>query len=191
MKKLFLIIFIIFLFPILNSCSEVDKISSVIKSNIEVPSKTVTEKKVLQKTTEVISNDLSNKGLICTYYGRRDKLSSFGFWFKDDKLFEKWFNENFIYRTDGFEFVRVERRPYTYYEVTDTFIYLHYSKKKGLKPYYSKEVVNRMDLSFSFEGKEIGDCKVVIGKDEFLNELKKISDHYREQHKNKLKDRKI
>ena len=65
----------------------------MIKSNIEVPSKTVTEKKVLQKTTEVISNDLSNKGLICTYYGRRDKLSSFGFWFKDDKLFEKWFNK--------------------------------------------------------------------------------------------------
>ena len=193
MKKLFFITFIIFLFPILNSCSEVDKISSVIKPNIENSSKTITEKKVSNKKTEGISDNLSNKGLICRYLGPFDKLSHIGYWFKNDTEWEKWFNLNMSERSDGFEFVQMDRKLYKFYKVYENSIYLHYSKTKGSKIFKLHRYVNRTNLRhYHSDIKEyVGNCKVVNGKDKFLNELKLISDQYREQHNNKLKDRKI
>ena len=193
MKKLYLIIFIIFLFPILNSCSGVDKISSVIKPNIKNSSKTITEKKVSNKKTEGISDNLSNKGLICRYLGPFDKLSHIGYWFKNDTEWEKWFNLNMSERSDGFEFVQMDRKLYKFYKVYENSIYLHYSKTKGSKIFKLHRYINRTNLRhYHSDIKEyVGNCKVVNGKDKFLNELKLISDQYREQHKNKLKDRKI
>ena len=151
------------------------------------------EKKVLNKKTEGISDNLSNKGLICRYLGPFDRSSHIGYWFKNDTEWEKWFNLNMSERSDGFEFVKTDRKLYKFYKVYENSIYLHYSKTKGSKIFKLHRYVNRTNLRhYHSDIKEyVGNCKVVNGKDKFLNELKLISDQYREQHNNKLKDRKI
>lgn len=134
----------------------------------------------------VISDDLTNKGLICKTVTFDETLSNVGFWFTDNTTFEKWFNGNVFSEGDGFEFVRIEKDVYTSYKVTFSTIYLTYSETKDSEPFDDSETIDRHTLKLFFNNGYVGDCSVVNSKDEFDGELKKITDHYR-----KIKKRKI
>lgn len=162
-----LLIISILLFGLIG-CITTKEITSEVKS----PSK---------KQITVTTDDLSNKGLICGYNFKIGKDSTFGIWFKDNKVFEKWFNDNLFYRTDGFEFVQIERKVYTHYNVSDTLIFLNYSKNKEVLP-HQIETIDRLNLNFLFENKVIGKCIVLLSKEEFLKKLKDITDSYRKDY---------
>ena len=134
----------------------------------------------------IISDDLTNKGLICQTVTFDEMFSNVGFWFTDNTTFEKWFNGSVMSGGDGFGFVRIEKDLYTSYEVTFSTIELNYSQTKDSKPFDNGETIDRHTLKMFFSGGYVGDCSVVTSKDEFVGELKKISDHYR-----KIKKRKI
>lgn len=140
---------------------------------------------------EVNSDDLSNKGLICNTKSFDPTLENVGFWFVDDKKFEKWFNGNFQYQTDGFEFVQIEREVYTSYGITEDTITLNYSDDENSQPYSMDEKIDRTNLSLYYKGGYIGDCIVLKGKERFLSVLEQISDVYRKENQKKLNKRKI
>ena len=142
-------------------------------------------------TIEVTSNDLSNKGLVCNVRSFEPILENIGFWFVDDKRFEKWFNQNTEFKTDGFEFVQIEKNVFTSYEVDDDTITLNYSDDESSPPYEVGETINRSDLSLYYRGGRVGECIVLVGKDRFLEVLEKITKTYRKDNQTKLNKRKI
>lgn len=142
-------------------------------------------------TIEVTSNDLSNKGLVCNVGSIDPIFENIGFWFVDDKRFEKWFNQNTEFKTDGFEFVQIDRNVFTSYEIDDETITLNYSDNENSPPYEVGETVNRSDLSLYYRGGRVGECIVFVGKERFLEVLNQITETYRKDNQTKLNNRKI
>ena len=143
------------------------------------------------ETLEVTSDNLSNKGLICNTKSFDPIFENVGFWFVDDKKFEKWFNQNTEYKTDGFEFVQIERNSFTSYEIDDYNITLNYSDDENSPPYEVGETVNRSTLFLNYKGGKVGECFVVVGKERFLEVLNQITETYRKDNQTKLNNRKI
>ena len=130
---------------------------------------------------EVTSDDLSNKGLICNMtsddFSNHPRSINFGFWFVDNKGFEKWIIMDTDDEIGGFEFVQIEKDIYTHYEVTEDAIILKYSQDENSPPYSIDKSIDRKSLNWSFID-QLGICRVLVGRERFLGVLEQISDIY-------------
>ena len=185
-------LFFIFIFVILTSCESNDDYSPKIydSSLIDYDSSLIDYKFVISTTflnlfpndkIEVTSDDLSNKGLICNMtsddFSNHPKSINFGFWFVDNKRFEKWIIMDTDDEIGGFEFVQIEKDTYTHYEVTEDTIILKYSQDENSPPYSIDNSIDRKSLNWSFVD-ELGICIVLVGRERFLGVLEQISDVY-------------